>query len=80
MTGESRESPIEVFKQVNICLRDIIALTPKPGPSIDDVLNDVASELGVTRETMHDWTQGKGTVEPWQLDALRKKLRMLSAL
>jgi hypothetical protein len=80
MTGENRETPIEVFKQVNICIRDIIALTPKPGPSIDDVLNDVANELGVTRETMHDWGQGKGTVEPWQLDALRKKVRMLSGL
>lgn len=78
MAGESRESPIEVFKQVNICLRDIIALTPKPGPSIDDVMDGLASELGVTRETMHDWTLGKGTVEPWQLDALRKKARMLS--
>ena len=78
MTGESRETPIEVFKQVSICIRDIIALTPKPGPSIDDVLNDVARELGVTRETMRDWGQGKGTVEPWQLDALRKKVRMLS--
>jgi len=78
MTGESRESPIEVLKQVNICLRDIIALTPKPGPSIDDVMNELASELGVTRETMHDWALGKGIVQPWQLDALRRKARMLS--
>jgi hypothetical protein len=78
MTVENRESPIEVIKQVNICLRDIIALTPKPGPTIDDVLNDLANELGVTRQTMHDWTMGKGTVEPWQLDVLRKKARMLS--
>jgi hypothetical protein len=80
MSSEGPQSSIEVFKQVNICLRDIIALTPKPGPSIDDVLNDLASELGVTREIMHDWTQGKGTVEPWQLDALRKKVRMLSGI
>jgi hypothetical protein len=78
MAVENRESSIEVFKQVNICLRDIIALTPKPGPSIDDVLNDLANELGVTRQTMHDWALGKGTVEPWQLDVLRKKARMLS--
>jgi hypothetical protein len=78
MTSERPESSIEVFKQVNICLRDIIALTPKPGPSIDDVMNDLASELGVTRETMHDWAMGKGSVEPWQLDVLRKKARMLS--
>ena len=78
MTAENRESPIEVIKQVNICLRDIIALTPKPGPTIDDVLNELANELGVTRQTMHDWALGKGAVEPWQLDVLRKKARMLS--
>lgn len=66
----------EVFKEVNICLRNILALTPKPGPSIDDVLNNLASELGVTPQTIHDWMAGKGTVEPWQLEILRKKARM----
>jgi hypothetical protein len=67
---------IEVFKEVNFCIRDIIARTPKPGPTIDEVLNNLASELGVTQQTMHDWMAGKGTVEPWQLEILRKKARM----
>jgi len=67
----------EILKEVNICLRNIIALTPKPGPSIDDLLNDLASELRVTRQTISDWTAGKGTIEPWQLEILRKKARML---
>ena len=67
----------EILKEVNICLRNIFALTPKPGPSIDDVLNSLASELGVTQQTISDWMAGKGTIEPWQLEILRKKARML---
>jgi len=66
----------EVFKEVNICLRNILALTPKPGPSIDDVLNSLATELGVTQQTISDWMVGKGTIEPWQLEILRKRARI----
>jgi len=63
----------EELKQVNICIRNILALTPKPGPSIDDVLNSLANELGVTQQTISDWMAGKGAIEPWQLDILRKR-------
>jgi hypothetical protein len=67
---------IEVFKEVIFCVRDIIARTPKPGPTIDQVMNDLASELGVTQQTISDWMAGKGIVEPWQLEILRKKAQI----
>jgi len=66
----------EALKEVNICIRNILALTPKPGPSIDDVLNSIANELGVTQQTISDWIAGKGTIEPWQLEILKKRARM----
>ncbi len=67
---------MEALKEANICLRNILAVTPKPGPTIDEVLDGLARELGVTRETISEWTAGRGTVQPWQLDLLRKKARM----
>jgi len=66
----------EALKEVNICIRNILALTPKPGPSIDDVLNSIANELGVTQQTISDWIAGKGTIEPWQLEILKRRARM----
>ncbi len=67
----------ETYKEVSICIRNILALVPKPGPSIDDVLNDLASELKVTPQTISDWMAGRGRIEPWQLDVLRRKAGML---
>jgi len=66
----------EVLREVNICLRNILALTPKPGLSIDDVLNSLANELGVTQQTIYAWMAGKGAIEPWQLDILKKRARV----
>lgn len=63
----------EALKEAIFLVSAIIALTPKPGPSIDDVLNDLANELRVNQQTISDWMNGKGSIEHWQLEILRKR-------